>query len=143
MPDRPGYPRSRTMAAIRSTNTTPERRVRSALHARGVRYRLGQAIGTTTGRSIKPDLVFRSQRLAVFVDGCFWHGCGEHCRQPGSNTDYWQTKLARNVQRDRETDSRLDKAGWTVIRVWEHDDPTVAAARIAEALASVRSSGEV
>jgi DNA mismatch endonuclease (patch repair protein) len=78
--------------------------------------------------------VFVGRRVAVFVDGCFWHGCHEHCRMPSSNTDYWPAKIARNVERDRSTDERLAEAGWTVVRVWEHESPTEAADRLVTVL---------
>lgn len=110
------------MAAIKSTNTTAERRLRSALHARGVRYRLGQVV-ITQERKVRPDIVFKMARLAVFVDGCFWHGCEEHCRRPGSNSDYWTAKIDRNSKRDHIVDAALEAEGWTVLRYWEHEDP--------------------
>ncbi len=68
----------------------------------------------------KPDFVFRRQRLAVFVDGCFWHGCRSHCRMPKSRLDYWNRKIARNKQRDLEVRKRLRSLGWRVYRIWEH-----------------------
>lgn len=134
MPDREGYPRSRTMAAVRSTDTKPERALRSALHALGFRYRLGQSIHPDSGRVVKPDLVFVGRRVAVFVDGCFWHRCPEHFRAPGSSEDYWVPKIERNVERDRATNERLAAAGWTVIRVWEHEVASDAAERAAAVL---------
>jgi DNA mismatch endonuclease (patch repair protein) len=134
MDDRSPQARTRTMAAIRSTNTSPEMRLRRALHARGVRYRLGQAVHAG-GRKVKPDLVFKGRRLAVFVDGCFWHGCPEHCRRPNSNTDYWGPKLDRNLARDAATNAALAEAGWVVVRVWEHEDPATVADRVATLLA--------
>lgn len=126
------------MAAVRSQNTTPERLLRSALHTAGVRYRLGQDV-VVAGRKVRPDLVFRRARLAVFVDGCFWHGCPQHCRMPNSNRDYWTPKIDRNRARDERTDEALRSAGWAVVRVWEHDDPTAAAARVSGLLAERRS----
>jgi DNA mismatch endonuclease (patch repair protein) len=72
--------------------------------------------------------------VAVFVDGCFWHGCPEHSRQPGANADYWKAKIEGNVRRDAETDSRLKEAGWTVLRFWSHEDPIGAALRIRAAV---------
>jgi len=131
MPDAFGYPRSRTMAAIKSTDTAPERALRSQLHAIGIRYRLGQSVRLPNGRPVKPDMVFTGRRIAVFVDGCYWHRCPTHCRMPSSNQDYWERKFDRNVERDRDTDLRLAEAGWTVVRVWEHESPQVAARRVA------------
>lgn len=114
------------MAAIKSSDTAPERRLRSALHRRGVRFRLGQVV-VTQGRRIRPDIVFKQARLVVFVDGCFWHGCPDHCRRPGSNSEYWTAKIDRNSTRDRVVDAALDAEGWTVMRFWEHDDVVDAA----------------
>lgn len=133
MDDRSESDRSRTMAAIRSTNTRPERKLRSALHTAGVRFRLGQVV-TTENRKVRPDIVFRGARLVVFVDGCFWHGCPSHCRMPSSNTDYWDSKIERNRVRDRLTDDALQRDGWVTIRIWEHEDPDVGAACVARAL---------
>jgi DNA mismatch endonuclease, patch repair protein len=126
------------MAAIRSTDTAPERRLRSALHGRGVRYRLGQVV-TTQGRKVRPDIVFKQARLAVFVDGCFWHGCPEHCRRPGSNTQYWTAKIDRNSERDQVIDAALANAGWTVMRFWEHQDAVDAALVVERYLRSHRT----
>ncbi|MCB0867348.1 MAG: DNA mismatch endonuclease Vsr [Solirubrobacterales bacterium] len=81
-------------------------------------------------RLVKPDVVFTRQKVAVFVDGCFWHGCPEHGTTPKANSDYWKPKLERNMARDREVDFGLTAAGWTVVRVWEHDDPTTVAAKV-------------
>ena len=79
---------------------------------------------------MRPDIVFVSSRLAVFVDGCFWHRCPEHATQPKANKQWWTNKLQDNVERDRRHDSALRKAGWSVLRVWEHEDPHEAAAKI-------------
>lgn len=133
MPDPASYPRSRTMSAVRSSNTTPERLLRAALHRAGVRFRLGQTVQLDT-RTVRPDLVFRQRRVAVFVDGCFWHRCPEHFRMPASNIEYWKPKIARNVSRDSQTDSELRDAGWAVIRIWEHEDPREAGERVRSAL---------
>jgi len=107
------------MAAIKRADTKPELALRSALHARGRRYRkdLRLDLGAVKPR---PDIVFTRARVAVFVDGCFWHCCPEHSKPPSQNTGYWVPKLARNVERDRLYDSALTDAGWTVVRIWEH-----------------------
>lgn len=139
MPDRADYPRSRVMRQVRSTNTAPEVRVRSALHRLGVRFRLDQPIALDHGRAIRSDLTFRSLKVAVFVDGCFWHGCSTHCRLPSSNREYWTAKIGRNIERDRETTERLEASGWTVVRVWEHEDSETAASRIQGAVNSARA----
>jgi DNA mismatch endonuclease (patch repair protein) len=102
------------MARVRSKNTGGELRLREALYRQGLRYRLHRKLPGT------PDLVFVSARIAVFVDGCFWHGCPEHYTAPASNMEFWQAKLERNRARDGRVDSELVQAGWTVIRVWEH-----------------------
>lgn len=108
------------MAAIRRTDTKPEIVLRRALHARGKRYRKDFPI-RTGGKLIRPDIAFTRLRIAVFVDGCFWHSCPKHGQRPKNNTEYWSPKLARNVERDRLQTALLQDAGWTVIRFWEHE----------------------
>ena len=122
------------MSRQRSRDTDPERALRSSLHRRGLRYRLHRR--PVAGLRRQADIVFGPARVAVFVDGCFWHCCPDHATSPKANGDWWATKLAANVARDRDTDERLAAAGWTVVRVWEHEDPTAAAARIAELVRS-------
>jgi DNA mismatch endonuclease (patch repair protein) len=109
------------MRGNRRRDTSPERELRSALHRRGWRFRTDCRIRAGS-RTTRPDIAFTRWKLAVFVDGCFWHGCPEHGVAPKSNTTYWSAKLARNVQRDREDTEGLEGAGWTVLRVWEHLD---------------------
>lgn len=111
--------RSRNMAAIRRTDTKPELALRSALHARGLRFRKDFRINLD-GVHPRPDIAFTRARVAVFVDGCFWHSCPQHSRAPTQNSSYWTPKLARNVERDRIYDTALREAGWTVLRIWEH-----------------------
>lgn len=82
----------------------------------------------------RADIVFTRQRLVVFIDGCFWHGCPEHATLPVTNTDYWQPKLARNMERDRETTAMAEAEGWRVLRIWEHTPPEDAVAAILEML---------
>lgn len=108
--------RSQVMAAIRSTgNRATELRLAAIFRAHGITgWRRHQPLPG------KPDFVFRRERLAVFVDGCFWHGCPQHLRMPRDNRHYWKRKIARNILRDRETTRRLKRAGWRVVRVWEH-----------------------
>ena len=115
-------------------DTKPERELRRAVHAIGLRFRLNRRLGRYT-----PDFVLPRYRLAVFVDGCFWHGCAEHSKLPTQNTAYWAPKIARNVERDREHDARLAASGWRVLRVWEHEDISAAADRICVALANSRA----
>ena len=134
VPPSPGpSERSANMRAIQRRDTSPELALRSALHRRGYRFRVDYPV-KVSGRSPRPDIVFTRQRLAVFVDGCFWHGCPEHGHTPKKNTSYWGAKLTRNVERDREQDRMLGDAGWTVIRIWDHEDPETALKRVEEAL---------
>lgn len=112
----------RSMQANRRSGTSPEMRLRSALHAAGWRYRVDLVIVTPDGR-VRPDIIFTRRKLAIFVDGCFWHGCPEHGVRPKSNESYWGPKLRRNAQRDRRDVERLEAAGWTVLRLWEHVPP--------------------
>jgi DNA mismatch endonuclease (patch repair protein) len=128
------------MQAQRERDTGIERAIRSRLHARGLRYRLHQRL--LGGSRREADLVFPRSRVAVFVDGCFWHGCPEHATWPKHNADFWRAKIERNVERDRDTDARLAAEGWHVVRVWEHEAVDAAVARIERAVAgsdSVRS----
>ena len=110
------------MARQRTRNTGPELALRRALHRRGVRYRLHPAY--LPGR---PDLVLVRIRLAVFVDGCFWHACPAHCVLPRANADWWAKKLAATTARDRRNDDMLSSEGWDVLHVWEHEDPETVA----------------
>lgn len=107
------------MQGNRSRDTSPELAVRRALHAMGLRYRVAARPLPSLRRTA--DIVFRPARVAVFVDGCFWHGCPEHYRPPSSNVEYWAPKILRNQERDLETTTALEAAGWTVLRYWEHD----------------------
>jgi len=108
--------RSEIMSRVKSKNSSAELALRCALHAAGVRYRLHRRI-----EGVTVDLAFVGPKVAVFVDGCFWHGCPKHATYPKSNKSYWLPKLAENKERDKRQSHRLRKAGWTVIRVWEHD----------------------
>lgn len=113
--------RRRNMQAIRSRDTKPEQLIRQLVHAEGFRYRV--AARPLPGLRRTADLVFRPAKVAVFIDGCYWHGCPEHYVPPKTNPGYWSDKVARNVARDRDTDQRLIDAGWTVLRFWEHELP--------------------
>lgn len=124
------------MRSNRGRDTTPELAVRSAVHRLGLRFRVNAF--PIKGLRRTADLVFPRQRVAVFVDGCFWHGCPTHYTAPVAHSDYWANKVATNSARDRETDQYLLEAGWTVVRVWEHDDPALTAALIEGV---VRASG--
>ena len=106
--------RSRIMSSIRSRDTRPETALRKALWAKGLRYR--KYYGPE-----KIDIAFPSKKLAIFVDGCFWHGCPIHSHMPKSNEAYWRPKLQKNIERDRIKENRLSQNGWHVIRFWEHE----------------------
>lgn len=121
------------MQANRRRDTAPELALRSALHAHGYRFRKDLRIDAVASRP-RPDIVFTKARVAVFVDGCFWHSCPDHGRAPKSNTGYWGPKLRRNVDRDRANDVALAHAGWTVVRIWEHMEIADSLARIASVL---------
>ncbi|MEV5576623.1 very short patch repair endonuclease [Spirillospora sp. NPDC052269] len=112
--------RSRNMRANRRSDTKPEIALRRALHALGYRYRKDFRLDLPDHVRVRPDIVFTARKVAVFVDGCFWHVCPEHGRQPTSNEWYWTPKLRRNVERDRIADAALEAAGWRVVRLWEH-----------------------
>ena len=116
------------MRAQRQTDTAPERALRSELHRRGLRFR--KNFRPLPGLRCRADVIFTRAHVAVFVDGCFWHGCPVHGRQPRANSEWWRQKLARNASRDRRNNALLTAAGWTVIRVWEHEDATAAADRV-------------
>jgi DNA mismatch endonuclease (patch repair protein) len=121
------------MIGNRRRDTSPELKLRSALHARGWRFRVDLRIDAS-GAKPRPDVVFTRRRVAVFVDGCFWHGCPDHSKVPKSNVDYWRPKLARNAARDRLNDAALRADGWTVVRVWEHEPIDSAVAAVEAAL---------
>jgi DNA mismatch endonuclease, patch repair protein len=122
------------MKANRGRDTRPERALRSAAHALGLRYRVGARPLPKLRRTA--DLVFPRAKVAVFLDGCFWHGCSEHLRPAKTNEGFWTAKITDNQKRDQDTDRQLAEAGWTVIRVWEHEDPVDAALRIASLVKS-------
>jgi DNA mismatch endonuclease (patch repair protein) len=104
------------MSRIRGRDTSPEKILRSALWARGKRYRVQQKL-----LSVRPDLIFKREQLAIFVDGCFWHGCPEHYVKPRSRDAFWSEKLLENFERDRRQTIKLEEAGWQVLRFWEHE----------------------
>ena len=108
--------RSENMSRIRSSDTKPEIELRRALWKQGIRYRLNYKV-----EGIRPDLVLTKSKLVVFVDGCQWHGCPEHYVRPRSRSEFWQAKLLTNVERDTKQTNILQEAGWSVLRVWEHE----------------------
>jgi DNA mismatch endonuclease (patch repair protein) len=121
-----------------SKDTTAELAVRRLLHAAGLRYRIEYPVPGMARRRI--DVAFTRAKVAVLIDGCFWHGCPEHATQPKANAEWWQQKLARNVARDTETTEHLTAAGWTVLRFWEHEAPAEVADRVAAAVAARRTT---
>lgn len=125
------------MKGNRKRDTKPEVAIRSARHARGLRFRKDFPIRPDDGRPIRADIVFTRARVVVFVDGCFWHRCPDHGNEPRSNQSYWSPKLRRNVERDVEANQRLQHAGWQVLRVWEHEDPLKASARVIELINAI------
>lgn len=117
------------MRANRGTDTGPELALRRLLHARGWRYRVNHRVNVGES-SVRPDVVFTRRRVAVFVDGCFWHGCPQHMSWPKSNEDFWRQKIERNMRRDQEQDRLLKSAGWRVVRIWEHEPLEDALSRV-------------
>lgn len=126
------------MKGNRRVDTKPEKQLRSHLHRRGYRFRKDLPIEAGDEKP-RPDIVFRRSRVAVFVDGCFWHQCPEHGHIPaGKNAAYWEQKMERNVSRDRRHTEALEDAGWRVIRIWEHIAVSDAVARVDAALRELR-----
>ncbi|WP_287118250.1 very short patch repair endonuclease [Mesorhizobium sp.] len=125
---------SRRMARTAQRDNRKERALRSILHRRGLRFRVHGRLLEGSRRTV--DIVFARARVAVFIDGCFWHDCPIHGTSPTNNAAWWRAKIDANVARDRDTDARLVESGWTVVRIWEHEDLSVAADRI-EALVRV------
>jgi DNA mismatch endonuclease, patch repair protein len=120
------------MRGNKGRDTRPELALRSAVHALGMRYRVGLRPVPRVRRTA--DIVFTKARVAVFLDGCFWHGCPDHHRPARKNSDFWITKIEGNRARDADTDSLLRGAGWQVLRIWEHEDPVAAARTILKAI---------
>jgi DNA mismatch endonuclease (patch repair protein) len=118
-------------------DTKPELALRRELHRLGLRYRVDHAV--IPGVRRRADVVFARAKVAVYVDGCFWHGCPQHATKPKANAEWWEDKLSANVARDRDTDERLRVAGWTVVRHWEHEDMS-SAARTIRSMMAVRHS---
>jgi DNA mismatch endonuclease, patch repair protein len=117
-------------------DTNPELAVRRELHRRGLRYRVDYPLPMAPRR--RADIVFTRAKVAVYIDGCFWHGCPDHATSPTRNSDYWQPKLQRNKSRDLETTAMLTEAGWVVLRFWEHQSAIDVADAIEQAVVDVR-----
>ena len=128
--------KSEQMARVRSKNTSPELRLRRALWSRGLRYSLHQKLPGT------PDISFGACKLAIFVDGCFWHGCPVHYTKPATNPEFWSNKVLKNAARDARARAALEELGWTVMRIWEHeidDDLSAAVKRVAASVAALKA----
>ncbi|MGL5827339.1 MAG: very short patch repair endonuclease [Nocardioides sp.] len=129
--------RRRNMQAIRSRDTAPELAIRRELHRLGLRYRVAIAPEPSIRR--RADIVFTRARVAVFIDGCFWHGCQEHGRSSfNHNVDYWPAKIQTNVARDADTNRQLANAGWHVLRYWEHENQRDVVADIRDAVSAFK-----
>jgi len=128
------------MRSNRGRDTGPELAIRRRVHAQGLRYR----VNTRPERDLRrtADLVFPRARVAVFIDGCFWHGCPEHHTVAKSNATYWADKVTANRARDLETTATLRRAGWRVLRIWEHEDPEAAARLIVDTVRDIQAEGE-
>ena len=133
---------TKKMRSNRRTDTKPEVLLRSLLHRDGLRFRKDYPIRLPNGKSVRADIAFTRSKLAIFVDGCFWHSCPEHGSVPKSNQDYWIPKLEDNVDRDRANAKWLRAAGWRVLRIWEHDDPKAVGVEVLSALDRKQPCGD-
>jgi DNA mismatch endonuclease (patch repair protein) len=121
------------MRAQKTRDTAPELALRHRLYALGYRYLVDAAL-PLAGIRRRADLLFRRQRVVVFVDSCFWHVCPEHASWPSANATWWKAKLEANERRDADTTQRLTSCGWTVVRIWTHEDTEAATGRVVDAL---------
>lgn len=133
-PSSPGV--SLRMSRQARRDTAPEVAVRKLLHASGYRYRLNVRVPDMPRRTV--DIVFSKAKVAVFLDGCFWHGCPLHATSPKSNAEWWREKLDKNMARDTETTEHMRNLGWTVLRFWEHETPAEIADQVAAAVIASR-----
>ena len=129
---------SRRMQRVRQQNTSAEAALRRELYARGLRYRVQVPVLTKPRRIA--DVAFSGLRIAVFIDGCFWHGCPQHATWPKANADFWRSKILANRERDRDTDHRLREDGWAVVRAWAHEAPSAIATRVVNMVRSRRKT---
>jgi DNA mismatch endonuclease (patch repair protein) len=127
----------KSMLGNRNRDTSPELALRKLVHAAGLRYRVASKPLPKMRRTA--DLVFRPTKVAVFIDGCYWHGCPEHFVLPKTNTAYWRAKIERNIERDGDTDAQLRAAGWTVLRFWEHEPADLCASVVCNTVRALRS----
>ena len=128
----------RSMQGNRARDTSPELVIRRLLHGRGLRFRTHRR--PLADLRCLADVVFPRERIAIFVDGCFWHGCPAHFRIPARNRDYWRSKIDRNRRRDARNEAALQEAGWMVLRFWEHDDADLCARRVEQAVRARRAA---
>lgn len=138
-PGSSGVEVSRRMSRLRRRDNERELSLRRALHAEGFRFRVTYPVPGLRRRTI--DIAFTRRRVAVFLDGCFWHGCPSHGTDPRSNSAWWAQKIATNQARDRDTDRHLAELGWRVVRIWEHEDLGQAAARVRAAVVASPADG--
>jgi DNA mismatch endonuclease, patch repair protein len=131
---------SRIMRGNRKGDTRAELALRRLLFTQGLRYRVSYPIVCSDGTRVRPDVVFPKTRIAVFVDGCYWHSCPTHGSAPKHNPSYWSAKLARNRSRDTAQSASLRADGWQVIRAWEHEDPGKVAVLVKRAVLKARRS---
>lgn len=131
------------MRANRGADTGPEVALRAALHRRGLRFRKNVRLDLAPGRRVRPDIVFPRLRLAVFVDGCYWHGCSQHRSIPASNSAFWRTKIEGTRERDQVQTDWLSDAGWTVLRVWEHEPVADAVERVIRTVVELRRQNRI
>lgn len=135
----PSTPEASTrMKRVRQQNTSAEAALRRELYACGLRYRVQVPVLAKPRRVA--DVAFSGLRVAVFVDGCFWHGCPVHATWPKANADFWRSKILANKERDRDTDQRLREDGWVVVRAWAHEDPSAVASRVVSVVRSRRDT---
>jgi len=128
----------RRMQNQRRRDTAPEIALRKELHRLGLRFRVDHQV--LRGMRRRADVAFTRAKVAVFVDGCFWHSCPDHATYPKANAEWWTDKLAANVRRDRATDDALRTAGWRVVRIWEHSDVHTAAEQVDEEVTRARQA---
>lgn len=126
-----------SMQSNRRRDTKPELLVRRLVHASGLRYRVDYP-PLPTHRRLRADLVFTRAKVAVFIDGCFWHGCPDHHTRARTNAAFWAAKVQENRERDERTNATLRDAGWTVLRFWEHEPPELAAREVQQSVGAAR-----
>lgn len=139
-PPASSYVALQTMRANRRTDTKPELMLRSALHRRGLRFRKDFKLCIDGISPVRPDVVFTRARVAIFIDGCFWHRCPEHYQRPRANREFWDQKIARSVERDISVDAALKRSGWIVLRFWEHTAIDEITERVAEVVGAQAES---